>query len=382
MKKPGLSLALGAVLFSGCHPKPPPSAETAPRVEGEKLVLDAHSTQLSSLTIEPVQRCTSTPARLNGRLAWNDERTVRIFSPFAGQVTHIAARAGQVVSEAETLATIASPDFGQAQAEQRKAAGDLILAERTLARARELFAHGAAPKKDLESAEADYARTLAEKNRASSRLALYGNTAEQPVDHIFQLKSPLAGTIVELNVNPGQEVRPDQMLANSPQLCSPLFVVSEPTQLWIYLDVTEENLPKIKPGEYLAVHSRAFPSLVFDGKVENISDSFDPITRTVKVRGVVRNPSKLLKAEMFVTADLAGEGQPGVDVPVKAVFLRDNKHYLFLEQAPGAFVRQPVTVGAEHEGKLPVPEGLAPGQKVVSEGCLLLEALLEAGDKS
>jgi cobalt-zinc-cadmium efflux system membrane fusion protein len=107
----------------------------------------------------------------------------------------------------------------------------------------------------------------------------------------------------------------------------------------------------------------------------------DPATRTVKVRGVVDNPENLLKAEMYVMVDLfqatpAGTSL-GVEVPAQAIFMKDNQAQLFVEVSPGQYQRQPVTVGTEKDGKVPVLGGLAAGQRVVTEGCLLLRSLLE-----
>jgi cobalt-zinc-cadmium efflux system membrane fusion protein len=77
--------------------------------------------------------------------------TVRIFTPFAGRVRKITADIGQTVEKNAALAEVESPDFGQAQADARKAESDLKLAERSLSREQELLAHGAAAQKDLES---------------------------------------------------------------------------------------------------------------------------------------------------------------------------------------------------------------------------------------
>ncbi|HEX4645142.1 MAG TPA: efflux RND transporter periplasmic adaptor subunit, partial [Verrucomicrobiae bacterium] len=71
-----------------------------------------------------------------------------------------------------------------------------------------------------------------------------------------------------------------------------------------------------------------------------------------------------------------------VDIPEKAVFMKDNQYYLFIERAPGQYERQLVKLGVEQDGKIQVVEGVKAGQKVVTEGCLLLQALVESADKS
>ena len=206
-----------------------------------------------------------------------------------------------------------------------------------------------------------------------------GNTNE--IDGLFRLRSPVPGVVVEKNTSPGQLVRPDQMLANAPNFFAPLLVVSDPTRLWLWLDVTEMDMAKFRPGMALNVHSKAFPDKVFEGSVEVVGDALDPNTRTVKVRGRVNNAGKLLKAEMFVTVEAPAEAVSAdvVDVSSRAVFLKNSRHYLFIELAPGHYERREVQVGAENNGRLLILGGLRPGQKVVSEGCLQLNELMETG---
>ncbi len=374
-------LVVLSALLLGCHAQKKSSEALEPKVEGEKISLPEGSAQRNALTVEAAQPRQVTTISLTGRLIWNDEATVRVFTPVAGRVTAISVNLGQAVAAGDVLAKIASPDFGQAQADARKAAADLVLAERNLARLRELLDHGAAARKDLEAAEDAFASAQSEKQRATSRLKFYCG-AEDLADQMFPLKAPLGGVVVEKNLNPGQEVRADQMLANAPNFFAPLFVISDPTQLWLLLDVTEQDITALKPGQAIHIHSKAYPDQEFPGKLEVIGDALDPATRTVKVRGAIPNPNRLLKAEMYVTADVVTDGRAGLDISAKAVFLKDNKPYVFVEQAPGQYERRPVKLGSEINGKISVLEGLHEGQRVVTEGCLLLQTLLESGNKT
>jgi len=378
MKLRSLNLALVSALLAGCHSTShPPGDHPDCRVEGETIVLPEGSPQLASLTLETVAPVKSAPIWLNGRLVWDDNVTVRVFSPFAGRVSQILVEPGQTVAQNDPLAMIASPDYGQAQADARKAASDFNLAQRTLNRVLELFEHGAAPQKDVQSAEADFARAELEKLRTAERLKLYGGNTNT-IDQVYELKSPLGGVVVEKNINPGQEVRPDQMLANAPQLFAPLFVVSDPSHLWIQVDANEQDLPKFKPGQRLVIRSRAFPDEEFNGRVDVIADSLDPVTKIIRVRGSVDNRSRLLKAEMYVTVELTGDAPAGMDVPSKAVFSKGVKNYVFLEESRGEFSRKEIKAGPAHDGRTLILDGLQLGQRVVTEGCLLLEQLRQS----
>jgi cobalt-zinc-cadmium efflux system membrane fusion protein len=308
---------------------------------------------------------------LTGRLAWDDDITARVFSAVSGRTVEIQANPCQNVRAGDVLVKIKSPDFGQAQADARKAAGDLKTAERALERTRELLKHGAAAEKDLEAAEAEHTRALSEKERATATLSIYGgDTNGAGVDGMFSLKAPIGGVVVEKLINPGQEVRSDQVGDK------PLFVISDPANLWLFLDVTESDVSLMSPGQEVLVRTRALPDKVFHGQIQVIGEGLDPATRTIKVRCLIDNKEKLLRAEMYVGAEVTS-ATSGVDVATKAIFLKDNQHFVFVEKSAGQFERRQVQIGAESEGRSVILAGVLPGQRVVIEGCLLLEAMLE-----
>jgi membrane fusion protein, heavy metal efflux system len=370
-----------SLLLCGCHSDPNTADVCPAKVTGDTVVMATNSPQLAALTVEAVQPQQPAFVPLTGRLVWDEDATVRVFTPFAGRVRKLFVDLNEPVTNGMPLAEIQSPDFGQAQADARKAQSELRRTERALARARDLFEHGAAPRKDVESAEADYSSAQAEEQRAQSRLAIYG-AAGAVESEGFLLPSPLNGVLVERNVNPGQEVRPDQMLANLPQFTAPLFVVTDPSKLWVWLDVTEMHLPLVHKGMKLTLRSKAFPNQTFPGRLDLIGDSLDPTTRTVRARGTVDNASNLLKAELYVTVEIPDAVPSSLQVPSRAVFLRENQYYVFLETRPGDYERHAVKVGSEREGKVAILEGLEPGQRLVTEGCLLLQSMMDNAPKS
>ena len=365
-----------ATLVAGCHREVNPEPAGDPKVTGEKISFPVDSPQLASLEVAPAELRAPARTQLSGRLIWNDDVTVRVFTPFAGRVRKIVADLGQSVEKNAPLAEVESPDFGQAQADARKAASDLKLAERNLSRLRELFAHGAAAQKDVEAAEAAQAQAEAEHARAVSKLAAYGTNADS-LDEVFVLQTPLAGVVVEKNTSAGQEIRPDQMLANMPEITAPLFVISDPTRLWLQIDATEVDLPHLQPGNEFTFTSRAFPEQTFTGRVEKVAAFLDQNTRTIKVRGSVDNARHQLKAEMFVNVTLPGGAASALSVPAVAVFLKGEKHFVFVEATPGQFTRQEVAIGSEQDGRVLILNGLQAGQQVVTVGCVLLQQLME-----
>ena len=376
-------------LLAGCGFKAEPAGADssqkhadvpAPKVDGEKVTLTDGAPQKASLFVETAEPRKVAITHLTGRLYWNESATVRVFTPVSGRVSAIRADLGEPISVGMPLAEIDSPDFGQALADARTSAGNLAAANKSFDRAKKLFEYGAAPQKDVEAAEAACIAAQAEHDRAQARLANYGGT-DKSSNSMYVLRSPLTGVLVEKNINPGQEIRADQMLANATQLFAPLFIISDPTELWLQLDVAEPDLPSLHPGQRLQVYSRAYPDKRFDGTIEKIGDSLDPATRTIKVRCVVHNPERLLKAEMYALVDVAQPTEKtadAVEISAKAIFMKNNDSYLFVETSPGEYERKRVKLGIEKEGKVAVFEGVKPGEKVVTEGCLLLQALVES----
>jgi cobalt-zinc-cadmium efflux system membrane fusion protein len=373
---------LAAVGVLGCSRGKPVTVAALPeaKVEGDKVAFVTNAPQLAAIGVQPAQPRTLAVTHVTGRLYWNDDATVRVFTPVAGRVTAVRADLGQPLSAGSPLAEIDSPDFAQALANARTAVGNLAAADKAFSRSQELLAHGAAAAKDVEAAQAAYVAALAERDRAEAVLANYGGS-DKSSNSVYILRSPLAGLLVEKNINPGQELRADLMLANAPNLFAPNFVVSDPARLWLQVDVAESDLSSLKAGQALQVSSPAFPGKVFHGVVDRIGDTMDPATRTVKVRGIVNNPNKLLKAEMYVLVDVVEDsskaGRLGVEVSSKALFMKGDDSFVFIEESPGNFQRKHVVVGVEKDNKVPVLEGLDAGQKVVTEGALLLQAVLE-----
>jgi membrane fusion protein, heavy metal efflux system len=367
------ALASALVLLAGCGDRDSKDAVPPPTVKDRNtIVFAAGSPQLAQIRSLPIEPRREMTVHFNGRLVWNEDRTVRVLPPFAGRVVSIEVRAGDRVEAGQTLAVLAAPDFGVAQSEARKAEQDYALAQKNLNRIQELFKAGVSPAKDLQVAQADVARTAAERARTRERLKLYGKT--DTVDQRLALKSPLAGVVVERNLNPGQELRPDTMGDKA------LFVVSDPSNLWFFLDVAEKDVGSVKPGTEVRITTASLGSDRVVGKVSYVADVVDPQTRTVKVRGTLDGADERLKAEMYIVAKVHLPASTGFLVPMSAVYLRGEQYFVFLDQGKGTFVRRGVRPGPVSEGQQVVLDGLSASDRVVVDGSLLLERLLASRD--
>ncbi len=380
-KTTALSLLFAAALF-GCGKSAPPAAEVPPpRVDGDVIAFADGAPQLASLGLEAAARESAPPVSVTGRLAWSEDATVRVFPPVAGRIVALHGPVGARIAAGDLLAEISSPDYGQAQSDAARSAADLAAAQRNRERAARLYERGAAPRKDLDAADADLTRARAEASRTSARLARWGGDVgsiadpARGLDQLFRLTSPLPGVVVERNANPGQEARPDATV--------PLFVVTNPRTLWVWLDVTERDLALLRPGDRLAIRTAAWPDRTFEGRLELVGDALDPATRTVRARGAVENSAGLLKAEMYVDVEVSGKSpQAATVVPARAILTDGGGRVCFVAAGPARFRKTKVTVGPERDGKVPILSGLPEGAQVVTDGSLLLSSLYSsAGEK-
>ena len=136
-------------------------------------------------------------------------------------------------------------------------------------------------------------------------------------------------------------------------------------------------MPCLRPGVIFRFASDALPAETFEGRLDHVSESIDPGTHTIRARGRVDNRGRRLKAEMFVAVDFPTRPSLGLSVPSRAVLLKGDRHYVFVEERPGTFVRHEIHISADHDTHVLVPDGVRRGDRVVTEGSVLLEQLLD-----
>lgn len=368
-----LFIAVYAALLTACSKAPAQLPVDEPVVSGSTIRFPASSSTAQRLLTAPVLSAQESVLSLPARIVWDENHTSRITSPIAGRLNEIVVQTGSQVKANQPLAYLSSPELGSAQAESARAQAELAQAERNLARTQDLFAVSGVAGKDLEQAQVDLARTRAEAERTRIRLKSLG--ADSTVDQRYTLRSPIAGVVVERNTNPGMEWRPDQPGA-------PLFVVSDPTYLWCWIDAPERALSMLHPGMKVVLRASAWPQETFKAQIDDIEDALDPISRTMKVRAKLRNPERHLKGEMYVTAELTSQAHGVLDVPAKAVFLNNEKQQVFVKTAEGQYTSKTIAPVATNDQWVSIELGLNKGDQVVVDGALYLQKLLDENSQS
>jgi cobalt-zinc-cadmium efflux system membrane fusion protein len=314
----------------------------------------------------------------SGRIAFDDQRVTHVFSPVTGRVVRLVAGLGQRVKAGDPLAIIASPDLGSAVSDYAKAQAALAQAEREYERQRELLAAHASAQRDFEAAEANERQARAELARAEEKARLLGGGKVQTVTQQFVLRSPLAGEVIARAANPGVEVQGQYSGGTAVEL----FTIGELDRVWALADVFEIDLGRVRIGAPVEVEVVSSPGRRFAGRVDWISGTVDPATRTAKVRCIIDNASRLLKPEMYAAAAISAPGHRALAIPRGAVLRQGEQTVVFRaagRAANGAlrFERWPVKVDDEgSDGMVAVLAGLQPGDRVVSAGGILLLGMI------
>lgn len=312
--------------------------------------------------VELVQRPLMDP--VTGKIAYDETRTARVSSPIAGRVTGAIAALGDHVQSGDALTELDSPELGKAQSDYASAQADLNLADRAFQRVHELYASGIAPRKDQEQAQDNLVRARSEAERARLKLVNLG-VSNGHTDNHFVLYAPIAGAVTERNINPGMEVRSD--------LATPLFVISDLSSLWVQMDVFEKDIGLIRVGAQVLVRVPAYPGETFTAIVSYISQVVDETTRTVKVRCILPNIDIRLLPAMYAAIEVQSDpNDKAVVVPLTALFTENESDWLFVAIGDGHYQKRPVKVGLRLKDKAVILEGLSSGERLVTDGALLL----------
>jgi len=364
-------VAVAALLgAAGCGASSGSHAEAGERTAGA-LKLDPGNPKLDFIKVEPVAEAdAATAITLTGKVTFDEDHTQRVASPIDGRAIQIMARPGDRVSGGQALVTLSSPNVGPMQGDAQKALSDLSVAQKAYERAQKLAADGAISDKEVAQAEGDFKKAKSDVARTASQLKALGLTASDPATTI-SLRAQIAGTVVERNVLNGQEVRADAS--------TPLFTVSNLGSVWVQADVYEQDLGAVSSGAPVRVQVPAYPGEWFTGKVGHIGDVVDPTSRTVKIRCVVPNSDGRLKPEMFAKIEIANASKKKVVViPSRAVINEGDQAKVVVAGDNNTFRARVVQVGPTIEGTVRVLGGIAPGERIVTDGALFLKQEIDS----
>ncbi len=342
----------------------------------ESVTLSAEGLVVAALRIAPAStRAASGAFTTSARVTLDPRREAQVSALAAGQVDRILVRAGDRVTNGQTLATVVSAELGEAVAAFHTAGARSEVADARAERLRGLEGQGVSSRAEVAQAEAELKVAASELEAAEERLRVLGVRPDAGRDgHFpsrFPLRAPIAGEILAADARVGQAVEPG----------AGLFHIGDLDEVWLLVDVYERDLATVAKGQPVRFGVDAWPGEVFTGTVDWVGGVVQPASRTVELRVVVPNADHRLKPGMFARADLglavADAGTPAlVVVPAEALQDVEGRTIVFVQTAPDTFTTRTVRVASRHGSDVHLAEGLTPGEPVVVEGAFTLKSEL------
>ena len=366
-----MALIAGAWL-TGCSGKAVETRPAAPADLGNVRLSDA---QRGHIQIHEVQSAVfHRTIETTGVVDFDNDQATSVLAPFSGPVSRLLVSLGQQVKKGDALAAVDSPDFAAAISAYQKALATARTDRKLADLDRDLLAHNGVARREAAQAETDAANAEADRDAALQELV----SLQVPAATIKEIqaggkvarvegmiRAPVAGTVVERLVTPGQLLEAG---------ATPCFTVADLSRVWVMAQVFGADLAAVSVGDAVEVNS-GIGSKSFSGKVDNIAALVNPDTRAVAVRVVVDNPGDLLKKQMYVRVRLeARQESRGLLVPVSAI-LRDDENlpFVYQLQADDSLMRRHVTLGSRTGDAYDIADGLSAADKIVVDGALFLQ---------
>ena len=327
--------------------------------------------QMSHIEVLTVQPSTlDRSLRLTGTVAYNSFRTTPVITQVSGPVSRIAVVPGQVVKQGQPMLYVASPDYSQLLTNYLKAKHADALAQKSYARAQDLYQHHAIAEQNLEQAQSAEVQAGGDLAAARATLKVMGVTdpdevVKGPASSEVPLKAPIGGLVVEQDVSAGQLLQPG---------ATQCFMISDTSTVWVLVNVYQKDLPYVRVGDPVTIQTDAYPE-TFHGRISYVAASLDPSTRTLQARVETANPGDKLKKDMYVTATVnAGKITNAIALPDAAV-LRDseNQPFVYVAESSNQFGRRAVTLSESMNGQTEITSGLKAGDRVIGNGSLFLQ---------
>ncbi len=372
---PAVAVAIAALIsvaLTGCSAKSDTSPQAAPVTPSNVKLTAAQLKNIQFYTVQPSKFHKT--IETSGAVDFDNDQATSVLAPFSGPASRLLVALGDRVKKGDPLAEVESPDFAAAISAYSKALATAKTNRHLADLDKDLLQHHGVAQKEADQAETDAVNAEADRDAALQALVSL-SVNPQTIKDIQEgrpilraagvLRSPIAGTVVEKLITPGELLQAGT---------TPCFTVADLSRVWVMAQVFGADLASIHLGDSADVHS-ATGAKSFSGRVDNISALVDPDTRSVMVRVVVENPGDFLKKQMYVRVLIrAREESSGLLAPVSSILRDDlNLPFVYLVEADGSFARQHVTLGYRSGDQYDIPEGLKAGDRIVVDGGIFVQ---------
>ncbi len=292
--------------------------------------------------------------RATGNVAVDETKLAYVQVRYSGYIQKVFADATyQYLRKGQPLFTIYSPDLAATEREylvakqnQQRVAGSTVPG----------VAESAA---SLLDAAAERLKQWGVPPREIARLESTGQLQQE-----LQVDSPVSGYITERNALPNLTVQPETRL----------YSVADLSTVWIFAEVFQNDLGRIKVGDRATLTVDTYPGRNFEGRVNFIYPQVDMTTRTARVRLIFPNPGLKLTPGMFVNTVLQVRAGTQLVIPASGVLQSGTRQVVFVNHGDGYLEPRDVELGARAGEDFVVLKGLKEGEEIVTSANFLIDS--------
>jgi len=338
--------------------------------EGKIVLSDAQVRANGIVIATSGPRRITSSVHLTGEIHVNGERSIEVAARAGGLVETVPATLGQQVKKGDVLAVISSAQVADLRTELRTFEQRLALARTTLAREKTLWEAKISAEQDYLAARQGQQEAANSVENARQKLAsIDAGPASAGRLARYEVRAPIAGTVIEKQVAGGASVDPDKAL----------FTLADLSTVWLDLAVPAREFGNVAAGSVAQVRaSGAGPTAT--AKVAWVSAVAAEASRSAVARIVLPNPHGAWRPGLFAGADIGSEPRDvTVAVARQAVHAVEGKDVVFV-RTPGGFIAQPVTTGLADSEFIEIVSGLDAGVVHAAGGSNMVKAEHDKAD--
>ncbi|MGH9689705.1 MAG: efflux RND transporter periplasmic adaptor subunit [Candidatus Acidiferrales bacterium] len=289
-----------------------------------------------------------------GNVAVDETRLAYVQVRFSGYIEKVFADATyQYVRKGQPLFTIYGPDLVATEREYLVAKqNQQQVAQSTVPD----VAKGAAA---LVDATAERLKQWNIPDREIARLESSGQVQQN-----LEIDSPVSGYITEREALPNMYAQPETRL----------YTVADLSTIWVFAQVFQNDLGRIKAGDAATLTVDTYPGRTFTGRVDFVYPDVDMSTRTARVRLVFPNPGLKLTPGMFVNVDLKVPMGDHLVIPATGVLQTGTREIAFVDHGDGNLEPREIQLGARVGDNFIVLKGLKAGEQIITSANFLIDS--------
>lgn len=262
--------------------------------------------------------------KTNGVLKVPNQNKASVNSIYSGVVKSLSVQPGNVVRKGQVIATVANPEFIQAQSQYLGVNAKITFAELEVKRQKELNEGNAGSLKNLQSAEAELRSLRTLKSTLAQQIQLMGinpaRLSNGKLISVLAITSPISGVVSDVMVKMGSYVDVTTVVAE----------IVDNSQLHLDLFVYEKDLPKIQNNRQIHFTLTNDPGKEYDAQIFSLGSSFEGESKAVSVHAKVLGDKTGLIDGMNITAVISLNESTSPAVPTDAIVTMQGQDYIFM----------------------------------------------------